>query len=122
MRDERQLQGQLEQPELGAAVPEETPAADRTRFSSQGAIPPVAADVQVLKPSASDLAYNDTDASHAPPKGDGKKDDKAAAKATPVDNSAWQQLLKDFGAKFPDATALIAAQPTSRRFVKDAEA
>jgi hypothetical protein len=93
---------------------------DRTRFSSHGALPPVAADDMVLKPTASDLAYADEDVALAPPKpaGDTKPANAAPANA----NAAWPQLLTDFAAKFPDAANLIAASPTACRFVKAADA
>ena len=122
MREQQDRLANRESGEEVAAI-DESPARDgdaRPQFSSHGALPAVEQleDV-VYKPSASQLAYKDDDVAHAPPKPGDVKKDKTSTPATVREN--WPQLLKDFGALFPEAAKLIAAYPSSLRFVKECE-
>lgn len=110
--------------EATAALDDARPHDDeqRTRFSSQGALPPVEQVTDVVyKPSASQLGYKDDDVAYAPPKPSEAKAGATSAPAATV-NEHWPQLLKDFGALFPEAAKLIASQPSSCQFVKECEA
>src|SRR5512139_637041 len=117
--DERRTAGgEVRDDELAAS--DESPPEATPRFSSQGSLPPVVDALDaVYKPTASDLAYKDDNATYAPPKPATKEKAPATAAAT---KEGWPQLLEDFGALFPQAAKLIAAYPSSLQFVKECQA
>ncbi|HTL32236.1 MAG TPA: hypothetical protein VL326_03875 [Kofleriaceae bacterium] len=90
--------GEIEAPALQQKVPDS--ADHQTRFSSQGPFPEVAQTESVTKPTASDRAYDEV---------------RAAAPET------WPQVLREFYWKFPQAARLIAAEPSSCKFVKECQ-
>jgi hypothetical protein len=116
-RDELdQLAEAAEQPASEATVE------DRTRFSSDGLLPPVETDPVTRKPTASELAFDDEVVeTKAPPKEKGEaKGAKAKADETKPAAEA-PQLLKDFSASFVEAGKLILASPKAVKLVKQAE-
>jgi hypothetical protein len=96
-RDRSQL-GDVEraEPELVTKLPHA-----ESRFSADGPLPEVAEAQAITTPSPSERAYDEV---------------------RPAAPETWPQVLRDFYWKFPAAARLIAAQPSSCKFVKECEA